>query len=70
MFSTSSDVKVTASYVGAPPADLNAVAAALDGTELIGALGWAVNGFAQSDPALAPLVDKYLSDSGRAVSIM
>ncbi|SNY38492.1 lipase family protein [Paractinoplanes atraurantiacus] len=60
------DVRLKATYSGAPPADLAAVTAAIDGSELAAALGWSVNGFVQSEPALRPLVDKYLSDSGRA----
>ncbi|WP_030438077.1 lipase family protein [Actinoplanes subtropicus] len=60
------DVSLTATYAGAPPADLAAVTAAIDGSELVGALAWAVNGFAQSEPELEPLLDKYLSDAGRA----
>ncbi|MCU7722235.1 triacylglycerol lipase [Actinoplanes sp. KI2] len=60
------DVNLTATYAGAPPADLAAVTAAIDGTELIGALAWSVNGFVQSRPALQPLLDKYLNDAGRA----
>ncbi|GIF05022.1 lipase family protein [Actinoplanes siamensis] len=61
------DVKVTATYAGAPPADLTEVTSAIDGSELVGALGWSVNGFAQSQPALRSLLDRYLSDGGRAV---
>ncbi|WP_433789374.1 lipase family protein [Actinoplanes sp. CA-252034] len=61
------DVPVTATYAGAPPADLAAVTKAIDGSELLGALGWSVNGFAQSEPGLRPLLDRYLSASGRAV---
>ncbi|XVU30449.1 lipase family protein [Actinoplanes sp. CA-054009] len=60
------DVRLKATYSGAPPADLAAVTAAIDGSELAAALGWSVNGFVQSEPALRPLVDKYLSDVGRA----
>jgi dienelactone hydrolase len=60
------DVRLTATYAGAPPADLAAVTAAIDGTELAGALGWSVNGFIQSEPALRAVADEYLSDSGRA----
>jgi hypothetical protein len=61
------DVPLRATYSGAPPADLTAVTAAIDGTELAGALGWSVNGFLQSEPALRPLADKYLSAKGKAV---
>jgi dienelactone hydrolase len=60
------DVSLKATYAGAPPADLAAVTAAIDGSELVGALAWAVNGFVQSKPELEPLLDKYLSDAGRA----
>ncbi|MEU4624743.1 lipase family protein [Actinoplanes sp. NPDC023801] len=60
------DVPLKATYAGAPPADLAAVTAAIDGSELAGALGWSVNGFVQSSPSLRPLVDRYLSDAGRA----
>ncbi|GIF13756.1 lipase family protein [Actinoplanes teichomyceticus] len=61
------DVRLKATYAGAPPANLAEVTAAIDGTELVGALGWSVNGFVQSDPELRPLVDEYLGDAGRAV---
>ncbi|BBH70264.1 triacylglycerol lipase [Actinoplanes sp. OR16] len=61
------DVRLKASYAGAPPADLSAVTSAIDGSELLGALGWSVNGFAQSEPGLRTLLDEYLSDAGRAV---
>ena len=60
------DVALKATYAGAPPADLAEVTAAIDGSELLGALGWSVNGFLQAEPALRPLVDGYLSDAGRA----
>ncbi|MEU4693924.1 lipase family protein [Actinoplanes sp. NPDC023714] len=61
------DVPLKATYAGAPPADLAAVTSAIDGSELLGALGWSVNGFAQSEPGLRTLLDEYLSDAGRAV---
>ncbi|WP_328475354.1 lipase family protein [Actinoplanes sp. NBC_00393] len=60
------DVRLKATYAGAPPADLHEVTAAIDGSELLGALGWSVNGFAQSEPGLQPLLDEYVSDAGRA----
>ncbi|MER5515575.1 lipase family protein [Streptomyces sp. NPDC048254] len=60
------DVTLSGTYAGAPPADLTAVTAAIDGTDLAGALGWAVNGFVQSDPALRPIVDAHLGAAGRA----
>ncbi|MBB4742473.1 dienelactone hydrolase [Actinoplanes octamycinicus] len=60
------DVRLKATYAGAPPANLTEVTAAIDGTELAGALGWSVSGFLQSEPALQAIADKYLNDSGRA----
>jgi dienelactone hydrolase len=60
------DVALKATYAGAPPADLAAVTAAIDGSELAGALGWSVNGFVESEPSLRALVDRYLSAAGRA----
>lgn len=60
------DVTVKATYSGAPPANLADVTAGIDGSELAGALGWSVSGFASSDPELQPLVDKYLSAKGLA----
>lgn len=60
------DVPLKATYAGAPPADLAEVAKGIDGSELAGALGWSVNGFVQSDPALGRLLDGYLNDAGRA----
>ncbi|WP_234538158.1 lipase family protein [Streptomyces shenzhenensis] len=60
------DITLSGTYAGAPPADLTAVTAAIDGSDLAGALGWAVNGFVQSDPALRPVVDAHLGTAGRA----
>jgi dienelactone hydrolase len=59
------DVRLTATYSGAPPANLTEVTAAIDGTELVGALGWSINGFVQSQPGLGSLVDRYISDDGK-----
>ncbi|MFE0389237.1 lipase family protein [Streptomyces bungoensis] len=60
------DVTLAGTYAGAPPADLTAVTRAIDGSDLAGALGWAVNGFLQSDPALKPIADRHLNAKGRA----
>ncbi|MGY5045176.1 lipase family protein [Streptomyces sp. 900105755] len=60
------DITLSGTYAGAPPADLTAVTAAIDGSDLAGALGWAVNGFVQADPALRPVVDAHLGTTGRA----
>ncbi|MER5584305.1 lipase family protein [Streptomyces asoensis] len=60
------DVTLAGTYSGAPPADLVAVTKAIDGSDLAGALGWSVNGFLESDPALAPIADAHLNATGRA----
>ncbi|SNX65953.1 secretory lipase [Streptomyces sp. TLI_55] len=60
------DVLIAGTYAGAPPADLTEVTKAIDGSDLAGALGWSVNGFLQSDPALRPIADAHLNATGRA----
>jgi len=60
------DVTLSGAYAGAPPADLTAVIKGIDGSALAGALGWAVNGFLQSDPSLRPIADRHLSAAGTA----
>ncbi|AWT41253.1 MULTISPECIES: lipase family protein [Streptomyces] len=59
------DVRLSGSYVGAPPADLTEVTKAIDGSELAGALGWSLNGFLQSDPSLRPIAEAHLNDAGK-----
>ncbi|MFJ9718566.1 lipase family protein [Streptomyces sp. NPDC101213] len=60
------DVPLAGTYSGAPPADLVAVTAAIDGSDLAGALGWSVNGFLESDPELRPIAEAHLSAAGKA----
>jgi pimeloyl-ACP methyl ester carboxylesterase len=60
------DITLAGTYAGAPPADLVEVTKAIDGSDLAGALGWSVNGFLQSDPALEPIADAHLNTAGRA----
>ncbi|MHC8421145.1 lipase family protein [Streptomyces sp. NB004] len=59
------DVPLAGTYAGAPPADLAEVTEAIDGGDLAGALGWSLNGFLQTEPALRPIADKYLNAEGR-----
>ncbi|MDN3354865.1 lipase family protein [Actinomadura sp. DC4] len=60
------DVQLAGTYSGAPPADLTSVMKGIDGSALAGALGWSINGFAQSDPDVRTLVDANINDAGRA----
>lgn len=60
------DVKLVGAYVGAPPADLQATAEGIDGSALVAALAWTINGLAQSNPELQPILDENLNEAGRA----
>ncbi|MEV6174150.1 lipase family protein [Streptomyces sp. NPDC051954] len=60
------ELTLAGTYAGAPPADLNVVTEAIDGSDLAGALGWSLNGFLQSDPSLQPIADAHLNDKGKA----
>ncbi|MFH8441784.1 lipase family protein [Streptomyces sp. NPDC018026] len=59
------DVQLAGTYAGAPPADLTEVTKAIDGSDLAGALGWSLNGFLQSEPALRPIADRYINEAGQ-----
>ncbi|WP_225630614.1 lipase family protein [Streptomyces solaniscabiei] len=58
------DVELAGTYAGAPPADLAKVTEAIDGSDLAGALGWSLNGFLQSEPALRPIAERYVNTAG------
>lgn len=60
------EIALSGTYVGAPPADLTAVMKGIDGSALAGALAWAINGFAQSDPDLRAVVEANVNAAGRA----
>lgn len=60
------DVPLAGAYVGAPPANLTEVVEGIDGSALVGALGWSLNGFIQAHPELQPVVDEYLNEDGKA----
>ena len=64
--SYASEVRLAGAYVGAPPADLAAVTRAIDGSNLAGALGWAINGLVQAEPTLRPILDRTVNAAGRA----
>ncbi|MFD5222462.1 lipase family protein [Streptomyces tendae] len=59
------DVQLVGTYAGAPPADLTEVTKAIDGSDLAGALGWSLNGFLQTEPALRPIADRYINEAGQ-----
>jgi dienelactone hydrolase len=60
------DVRLAGTYSGAPPADLTAVMKGIDGSALVAALGWAINGFVQTYPDMRSLAEANLNEAGRA----
>ncbi|WP_291014227.1 lipase family protein [Gordonia sp. (in: high G+C Gram-positive bacteria)] len=60
------ELKVKATYAGAPPADLRKVLAAVDGTTISAAIGYTINGMTDRYPALRELVNQEASPSGLA----
>jgi dienelactone hydrolase len=59
------DVPLAGTYSGAPPADLKAVMKGIDGSALVAALGWSINGFTQAYPDVRAILDAHLNDAGR-----
>lgn len=60
------DVNLVGAYAGAPPADLMATLTTIDGTTLTGAVGWAINGFSQSNPEVRAVIDANTNAAGKA----
>ncbi|MEU6847342.1 lipase family protein [Streptomyces sp. NPDC046716] len=61
------DVPLKGTYAGAPPADLVSTMKGIDGSALAGALAWSISGFVQAYPQMRDVVDRNVSDSGKAV---
>ncbi|MEH3052954.1 MAG: hypothetical protein PGN13_02960 [Patulibacter minatonensis] len=60
------DVNLKAAYAGGPPADLGATMSKADGTILTAVIGYAINGFVQSDPSLKTILDAQTNAAGKA----
>ncbi|TWF93389.1 lipase family protein [Saccharopolyspora dendranthemae] len=60
------DVELAGAYVGAPPANLTEVIEGIDGSALVGAIGWSLNGFLQTNPDLKPIADQHINEDGKA----
>lgn len=60
------ELNMAAAYVGAPPADLEATLTGIDGSSIVGAAGYFINGLAQSSPAVRKFVDTNFNDTGKA----
>lgn len=61
------ELKLAGAYVGAPPADLVKTIDGIDGSALAVALAWTINGMMVYAPELAPKLDQYLNDKGKAL---
>jgi hypothetical protein len=60
------ELNVRATYAGAPPADLEKVIPAIDGSTIAGAIGFAVNGLTERYPKVAEVVDRETNRTGKA----
>lgn len=60
-----SDLDVAGAYASAPPADLEAVQRGIEGSHLVGAVGFTINGLVARYPTLEQELDRHLSPSGK-----
>ncbi|APT91901.1 hypothetical protein CPHO_02120 [Corynebacterium phocae] len=60
----SPELNLKGTYAGAPPADLTAVLAAVDGSHIAHSMGYAINGFVERDPEISNLLFPLLNDKG------
>ncbi|RAV31264.1 lipase [Corynebacterium heidelbergense] len=58
------DLEVAGAYASAPPADLSAVQRNIDGSDLVGAIGFTINSVLNYYPQLKPVLAERLSDQG------
>ncbi|WP_276206092.1 lipase family protein [Williamsia sp. 1135] len=61
------ELNLVAGYASSPPADLLAVQEHIDGTGLVAAIGYTINGFLARYPELREPLGSRLNDHGRAV---
>lgn len=59
------DVNIRGGFAGGVPAELLATARSLEGSPLLGALGYAISGMYETHPELRPEVDDLLNQRGR-----
>ncbi|GGF17244.1 triacylglycerol lipase [Williamsia phyllosphaerae] len=60
------ELNIKGTYSGAPPADLQKVLKAVDGSSITGVIGYTVNGLVARYPELGPLIQKEASPAGKA----
>ena len=66
-YSADEQANVAGAYASAPPANLYEVARNIDGSDLSGAIGFAMNGMVERYDGFDDLLDKYLSEDGKKV---
>ncbi|MDV2477819.1 lipase [Rhodococcus zopfii] len=59
------DLDLRGVYAGAPPADLAATLAQIDGTALTGVIGYTINGLQEAYPEITDEIDAEINDHGR-----
>ncbi|CAB0761673.1 lipase [Corynebacterium diphtheriae] len=59
------DVNIRGGFAGGVPAELLSTARSLEGSPLLGALGYAISGMYETHPELRPEVDDLLNDRGK-----
>lgn len=59
------DLNVVGAYASAPPADLYQVAAGIDGSDLVGAIGFTINGLVDKYPEIEAIIDDNINEGGR-----
>lgn len=61
------ELNVRGTYAGAPPVRLEDTLARAEGSTLIGAVGYYLNGVVRTDPEMGPVLDRVLNEQGRAM---
>src|SRR5690606_20625202 len=61
------ELNVRGTYAGAPPVKLDDTLARAEGSTLIGAVGYYLNGVVRTDPEIAPVLDRVLNEQGKAM---
>jgi hypothetical protein len=61
------ELNMKGTYAGAPPVKLDDTLARAEGSTLIGAVGYFLNGAVRTNPEIQPVLDRVLNDQGRAM---
>ena len=59
------ELNLVGTFAGAPPADLRQVLEAVDGSSIVAALGYTLNGYLERNPELLSLVDEEFNEEGK-----